>query len=422
MIALGGMHPFTALFLAMLALALATQLWLAQRQIRHVQARRKRVPRAFQGQIPPDAHRKAADYTVARTRLGRVENLYGALILVVWTLGGGLDALDRAWQGLAASELYAGTLFLLSVLLITGLLELPFSIQRTFGIERRFGFNRTTPGLFAGDLIKQTLLAVLLGTPLILAALWLMGAAGELWWIYVWLLWTGFSLFMVWAYPTLIAPLFNRFKPLPSEALRRRLEGLLARTGFRAEGVYVVDSSRRTSHGNAYFTGFGRAKRIVFFDSLLESLADHEVEAVVAHELGHYKLRHIAKRIALITGMSLAALALLGWLAGQPWFYHALGVSNPSNHAALALFLLAGPVFSFFLSPLFARGSRRHEHQADAFAAESSDARALVSALIKLYKDNAATLTPDPLHSAFYDSHPPAPARIARLRQRTGAA
>ena len=413
------MHTFTAIFLAMLALVLATQLWLTQRQIAHVQARRSRVPPAFEGEVPLDAHQKAADYTVARGRLGRIETLYSAVLLLGWTLGGGLTALDVFWRGLVESELLLGTFFLLSALVITGLLELPFSIYRTFGLERRFGFNRTSPGLFAADLAKQLLLGLLIGAPLVLAALWLMQTMGAYWWLYVWLLWTGFSLFMVWAYPTLIAPLFNRFKPLDREALKQRLQDLLARTGFRSEGIFVVDSSRRTSHGNAYFTGFGKAKRVVFFDSLLEQLAEDEVEAVVAHELGHYKLRHIAKRIALFAAMSLVGLAVLGWLAAQPWFYHALGVARPSNHAALVLFVMVSPIFTFFLTPLLARGSRKHEHEADTFAADQSDARALVRALVKLYKENAATLTPDPIHSAFYDSHPPALARIGRLQQKT---
>ncbi len=265
------------------------------------------------------------------------------------------------------------------------------------------------------DLVKKSALAVLIGAPLIIIALWLMQSAGPFWWLYVWLVWTAFSLFMVWAYPTWIAPLFNKFKPLAEDSLRNRLQALLARTGFRSEGIYVIDSSRRTAHGNAYFTGFGRSKRIVFFDSLLQQLAEKEVEAVVAHELGHFKLHHIMKRIVLTTLLSLAGLALLGWLAQQPWFYAALGVSRPSNHAALALFLMASPVFTFFMHPLFARSSRRHEHEADAFAAEQSDVDALVSALVKLYKENATTLTPDPLHSAFYDSHPPATERIAHL-------
>ncbi|HEX7043545.1 MAG TPA: M48 family metallopeptidase [Burkholderiales bacterium] len=411
------MHPFTAVFLLVLALTVATQLWLAQRQIRHVRARRDRVPAAFEAQIPLEAHRKAADYTVARTRLGRLETVYGALVLLAWTVGGGLAALEAAWRQLLGHELALGTAFLLSTIVVTSALELPFAVYRTFGIERGFGFNRMTPGLFVSDLLKQLVLLLVIGVPLVYAALWLMRSAGALWWLYLWLLWTAFSLAMVWAYPTLIAPLFNKFKPLERETLKQRLQSLLARTGFRSEGIYVIDSSRRTSHGNAYFTGFGRAKRVVFFDSLLEQLAEDEVEAVVAHELGHYKLRHIARRLVLFTALSLVGLALLGWLAGEPWFYRALGVPQPSNHAALALFVMVSPVFTYFLSPLLARGSRRHEYEADAFAAAQSDARALVQALVKLYRENASTLTPDPLHSAFYDSHPPALARISRLQK-----
>jgi len=420
MIALASMHPFTAVFLLVLALTVATQLWLARRQIRHVQACRDRVPTPFEAQIPLEAHRKAADYTVARTRLGRLETVYSALLLLAWTLGGGLAALDAAWRELIGHELLLGTAFLLSAVVVTSALELPFAVYRTFGIERRFGFNRMTPGLFVSDLLKQLMLLLVIGAPLIYAALWLMRSAGALWWFYLWLLWIAFSLAMVWAYPTLIAPLFNKFKPLDRESLKQRLQSLLARTGFRSEGIYVIDSSRRTSHGNAYFTGFGRAKRVVFFDSLLEQLAEDEVEAVVAHELGHYKLRHIARRLALFAALSLAGLALLGWLAGEHWFYRALGVPQPSNHAALALFVMVSPVFTYFLSPLLARGSRRHEYEADAFAAAQSDARALIQALIKLYRENASTLTPDPLHSAFYDSHPPALARISRLQQASG--
>ena len=411
------MHTFAAVFLALLVVVVAAQVWLAQRQIAHVQARRDQVPREFEGQVSLEAHQKAADYTVARTRLSRIENVYGAILLLAWTIGGGLAALDTFWRNNVASGLLIGTFFLFSVALITGFLELPFGVYRTFVVERRFGFNRTSPGLFVVDLLKQTVLALVIGAPLILAALWLMRSTGKLWWIYVWLLWTAFSLFMVWAYPTLIAPLFNRFKPLERESLRARLQALLQRTGFRSEGIFIVDASRRTSHGNAYFTGFGRAKRVVFFDSLLEQLAEDEVEAVVAHELGHHRLHHIMKRIVLVTAVSFVALGVLGWLADQPWFYHALGIGRPSSHAALALFVMVGPVFTFFLTPLVARRSRRHEHEADIFAAEQSDAGALVSALIKLYKENATTLTPDPLHSAFYDSHPPALARIGQLQK-----
>ncbi|BAU48166.1 peptidase M48 [Sulfurifustis variabilis] len=409
------MNTFTSIFLAVLGLMLATQLWLAWRHIRHVEARRQSVPGTFEGRIPLDAHRKAADYTVARTRLGQIDDAYGAVLLLVLTVGGGLSLLDRFWRALLDAEIAVGTLYLVSLFVILGLLELPLSLYRTFVIEQRFGFNRSTPALFASDLLKKFLLGLVLGAPLAAAALWLMQAMGSRWWLYVWALWMGFSLFMVWAYPALIAPLFNRFKPLERDALRSRLQSLLERTGFRSEGIFVMDSSRRTAHGNAFFTGFGRAKRVVFFDSLLDILDEKEVEAVVAHELGHFKLKHIAKRLLLMALVGLAALALLGWLIGQPWFYGGLGVSHPSNHAALALFLLVGPVFTFFLSPLLARSSRRHEYEADAFAARESDVQALINALVKLYKDNAATLTPDPLHSAFYDSHPPAAARIAHL-------
>ena len=411
------MHTFTAIFLTLLAIVVAAQLWLARRQMAHVAAHRGAVPREFEGQVPLSAHQKAADYTLARSGLGRVENVYGAILLLAWTVGSGLDLVDAFWRRQLGADLALGVAFLLSVVLITGLLELPFAAYRTFVVERRFGFNRMTPGLFVVDLIKQTILAVVIGVPLLAAALWLMQSTGGLWWVYVWLLWTGFSLFMVWAYPTLIAPLFNRFKPLDRDSLRARLQALLARTGFRSEGIFVVDSSRRTAHGNAYFTGFGRSKRVVFFDNLLDQLAENEVEAVVAHELGHYRLHHIVKRIVLVIAMSFLALALLGWLADQAWFYQALGVGRPSNHAALALFVLVSPVFTFFLTPLIARRSRRHEHEADGFAAEQSDARALISALVKLYKENATTLTPDPLHSAFYDSHPPALARIGKLQE-----
>jgi STE24 endopeptidase len=411
------MHIFTAVFLTLLAIVVVAQLWLAQRQIAYVAAHRGSVPREFEDQVPLDAHQKAADYTLARARLGRIENVYGAILLLGWTVGGGLNLVDEFWRRQFEGEIATGVVFLLSVVLLTSVLELPFTVYRIFVLERQFGFNRTTLGLFILDLIKQAILAVLIGTPLLLAALWLMQSSGGLWWVYVWLLWTAFSLFMVWAYPTLIAPLFNRFKPLDRDSLRARLQALLARTGFRSEGIFVVDSSRRTAHGNAYFTGFGRSKRVVFFDNLLDQLAENEVEAVVAHELGHYRLHHIVKRMVLVITMSFLALALLGWLADQPWFYQALGVDRSSNHAALALFVLATPVFTFFLTPLIARRSRRHEHEADGFAAEQSDARALIGALVKLYKENATTLTPDPLHSAFYDSHPPALERIGQLRR-----
>ena len=413
------MNTFTVLFLSLLAMMLLTQVWLAQRHIQHVVRRRRAVPRAFAGKIALKAHRKAADYTVARTRFGRIEDIFGAVILLVWTLGGGLEWLDRFWRDYDWNNLITGTAFMLSVFLIMSIIDLPASVYRTFVLEQRFGFNRSTPALFAVDLIKKILLMFVLGTPLIVAVLWLMQKMGTWWWLYVWGLWMGFSLFMVWAYPILIAPLFNRFKPLKRGGVRKRLVGLLRRTGFRSRGIFVMDSSKRTAHGNAYFTGFGKNKRIVFFDSLLKTLREREVEAVVAHELGHFKLKHVVKRMVLMAGMSLAGLALLGWLINQAWFYSGLGITQPSAHAALTLFMLVVSVFTFFLHPVFAWGSRKHEFEADGFAAKQADPRALVSALIKLYKENASTLTPDPLHSAFYDSHPPAPVRIARLMSKT---
>jgi len=409
------MATFTAWFLVLLALMLLTQLWLGRRQIRYVRDHRRRLPIAFRRRLPLSAHRKAADYTVALARFARVDALVGAALLLVWTLGGGLELLDRAWRASGWDLLAVGTGFLLSLFAINTLVELPFEAWRAFVIERRFGFNRAGPRLFLADQAKQLVLLVLLGVPLAYAVLWIMQQAGAWWWLYAWALWGGFSLFLVWAYPTLIAPLFNRFRPLKPGRFRTRIQALLRRTGFRSRGIFVIDSSRRTAHGNAYFTGFGRNKRIVFFDNLLDSLREREVIAVLAHELGHFKRGHITQRLILMLGLSLAGFALLGWLIGKPWFYHGLGVGEPSAHAALALFVLAGPVFTFFLQPLLAWRSRAHEYEADRFAAEQADPRDLINALVRLYRDNARTLTPDPLHSAFYDSHPPAAARIAHL-------
>lgn len=413
------MPSFTWIFISLLSAGLLIRLWLAQRHITHVARHRARVPAPFRASIARAAHRKAADYTVAKTRFGRVAVAIDALLLVGWTLGGGLDVVDQAWRAMGYGELVTGTAFLLSVFLIMGVLDLPVSLYQTFVIEARYGFNRTTPALFFGDLLKQSVLLLALGAPLALAALWLMQRAGEHWWLYLWLLWSGFTLIMIWAYPSVIAPLFNKFTPLKNRALLRRIERLLRRAGFHSRGVFVMDGSRRSAHGNAYFTGFGRNKRIVFFDTLLTSLRGSEIEAVLAHELGHFHHRHIVKRLVLLFAMSFAGLALLGWLIGQPWFYQGLGVSTASNHAALILFLLASPVFTFFLEPVMSWGSRRHEYQADAFAATQTDARVLIRALVKLYRENASTLTPDPLYSAFYDSHPPAALRIAHLQSQS---
>ncbi len=410
------MHPFAAVFLAALAAATALRLGLARRHIAHVAAHRGAVPAAFADSIALEAHQKAADYTIAKTRLAIVEVLVGALLVLALTFGGGLQALADFWGGVFAPNGYAyGIALVASVAVIGGLVELPASLYRTFAIEARFGFNRMTPGLFFADLAKQTLVAAALGLPLLALVLWLMAHMGSLWWLYVWLAWAGFNLLVLALYPTLIAPLFNKFSPLEDAELRQRIDALLARTGFRASGLFVMDGSKRSNHGNAYFTGFGAAKRIVFFDTLLERLAPPEVEAVLAHELGHFRRRHVWKRVAWLFAASLGFLAVLGWLIDRPWFYAALGVETPGTAMALVLFFLVAPVFTFLLQPLASRYSRRHEYEADAYAARHASAPDLVRALVKLYKDNAATLTPDPLHSAFYDSHPPAGLRIARL-------
>lgn len=413
------MNTLTIAFIVMLAAKLAVETWLGRRHVQHVRAHRAAVPDAFATTVPLDKHERAADYTVARTRFGIVDDWLGVALLLIWTVGGGLEWLDTLVRGAGFGPVATGTLFLLGAFLIMGALDLPSSLYSTFVLEERFGFNRTTLRTFMTDLVKHAALLILIGAPLAAAVLWLMQAMGSYWWLYVWVLWTGFTLFMTWAYPAVIAPLFNKFSPLDDQTMRDRIEGLLARTGFKSNGVFVMDGSARSAHGNAYFTGFGRTKRIVFFDTLLKQLAAPEVEAVLAHELGHFRLRHVVKRIMLVFAASLLGLALLGWLIGQPWFYDGLGMSRPSTHAALMLFMLAGPVFVFWLQPLSARLSRRHEYEADDYAIRQSDRNALIAALVKLYQENAATLTPDPLHSAFYDSHPPALARIRHLQTAT---
>ncbi len=412
------MNAFSYVFVATVLGGMALQLWLARRHARHVAAHSDRVPPAFADRIDLDDHRRAAHYTLARLRVEYVALPLAALILLGWTLGGGVATLDRLLATLGLAPLWQGVALLLGVLLISGALELPLALWRTFGIEQRFGFNRTTPRRFATDLLLHTLLALLLGTPLLVMVLWLMAQAGAWWWLYAWAVWMSFTLAVTWAYPNWIAPLFNRFQPLPDGALRQRLEDLLARCGFRSDGMFVMDGSRRSAHGNAYFTGFGRSKRIVFFDTLLQGLADEEVEAVLAHELGHFKRRHILKHLLLAAALALGALALLGWLATRDWFFQGLGVSGRSDALALVLFLLAAPAFSLFAAPLLAQLSRRHEFEADDFAAEQTGARQLISGLVKMYRDNASTLTPDPWYSAFHHSHPPAPVRIAHLSSR----
>jgi STE24 endopeptidase len=418
-------QAFTLLFAFALLASVATKLWLATRQIRHVAGHRDAVPASFASRIDLAAHRRAADYTVARTRLSIVDTAFGALVLLGFTLFGGLQALLDALQALLPASGFVRSLaFVAAVFAISALLELPFAWVRRFRVEERFGFNRMTPRLFLVDTLKAAAVAVALGLPLLALVLWLMRASGTLWWLWVWIAWAVFNVAVLVLYPTVIAPLFNRFEPLPAGELRSRVEALLARCGFASKGLFVMDGSRRSAHGNAYFTGLGRAKRIVFFDTLISRLDAPEIEAVLAHELGHYERRHVQKRIVLSFAASLVGLWLLGWLSRQAWFYEGLGVSpgiGELDAVALVLFLLAMPVFTFLLQPLFAAVSRRHEFEADAFAARHAHAQDLAAALVKLYKDNASTLTPDPVHSAFYDSHPPASQRIGRLGELASA-
>ncbi|HEX2668481.1 MAG TPA: M48 family metallopeptidase [Gammaproteobacteria bacterium] len=410
------MNALTLAFVLALAASLLLRMWLSLRQTRYVLAHRDAVPAPFAADIGLAAHRKAADYTAAKGRLARIGLTLDTLVVLVWTLGGGLAALDDAWRGLELGPLHTGVLVVASFVLVNGLIGLPLSLYSTFGLEADFGFNRTTPRTYVMDLLKALLLAVLLGLPLLYAALALMHGAGASWWLYVWALWFGFSLVLTWAYPKFIAPLFNKFSPLADAELKARLEDLLARCGFTSQGVFVMDGSTRSAHGNAYFTGFGANKRIVFFDTLMATLQPEEIEAVLAHELGHFRLRHVLQRLVLSAVLALLGLALLGWLSRQDGFYTGLGVAAPSSYAALLLFMLLLPPFLLVLEPFASAWSRRHEFEADAYARKQADGAALVRALVKLYRDNASTLTPDPLHSAFYDSHPPALSRIARLQ------
>jgi len=410
-------QALTWAFVAALAAAVATRLWLARRQMRHVRAHRDAVPPAFAASIALPAHQKAADYTVAKVRLQMAEIVLDALVLLILTLGGLLQWLAGQWQRVFPLEsLWHGSGLIVSVFALTAAIGLPATLYRIFGIEERFGFNKMTLKLFVVDALKGMALAAALGVPLLVAVLWLMGTAGDWWWLYVWALLVGFSLFMQLIIPSFIMPWFNKFSPLQDPVLVERVERLLARCGFRSRGLYVMDGSKRSAHGNAFFAGVGAAKRIVLFDTLVLRLSPAEVEAVLAHELGHYKLHHVRKNLAFSFAFTLASLFILGLLVGQPWFYEGLGVQSKSLPIALLLFILVSPAFSFFLHPLGTLLSRKHEFEADAYATHHAAAGDLEHALVKLYQDNATTVTPDPLHSAFYDSHPPAAMRIARLK------
>ena len=418
----------TVLFSLALLLGLVIKFWLSSRQIRHVARHRDAVPGIFAQTIPLSAHQKAADYTIVKTRFGLLELAFSAAVLLGWTLLGGLDSLNQALLAWLGAGMAQQLVLLVAFVLIGGLLDLPVTIYRTFVIEQRFGFNKMTWRLWCADLLKSSLVGALIGLPIAALILWLMGSAGRLWWLWAWAAWMGFNLLLLMVYPTFIAPLFNKFQPLEDETLKARVTTLMQRCGFAAKGLFVMDGSRRSAHANAYFTGFGATKRVVFYDTLLARLSPAQVDAVLAHELGHFKYKHVLQRMVTLFALSLAGFALLGWLSGQTWFYTGLGVNPnlalladgraaPNDALALLLFLMAAPVFSFFVSPLSAQLSRKHEFQADAFAVAQTSGADLSAALLKLYEDNASTLTPDPVFVKFYYSHPPASERLARMQQ-----
>lgn len=419
------------LFATAVALQWLLRVWLVSRQVRHVATHRSAVPPAFAHRISLSAHQKAADYTLAKARVSLIDITLSAAVLLCWTLLGGLDWLNRWLLEFISPGLWQQLALLASFAVISALIELPLSLYQTFKLEQRFGFNQMTPGLWLADLLKSTLVGAIIGLPLAALILWLMGGAGPLWWLWVWGAWTAFNLLLMWIFPSFIAPLFNKFEPLADESLKSRVTRLMERCGFAAKGLFVMDGSRRSAHANAYFTGFGNSKRVVFFDTLLRQLSPGEVEAVLAHELGHFKHKHISKRMVLMFGVSLLGFALLGWLSQQLWFYTGLGVpvllgpnigvAAENNALALLLFMLTVPVFSFFVTPLMSAMSRRDEFEADAYAMQQADGAQLASALLKLYEDNASTLTPDPWYVSFYYSHPPAVDRLARMPAPAGS-
>ena len=412
------MNTFTIVFLIALIISSSIQFWLAKRHAEHVAAHRSAVPDAFKAKVPLAAHQKAADYTLAKIKLGNIDSALGIVILLLLTLGGGINCAFNYWNTIASSPLLAGLTAIATIFLILTVIEIPTSVYQTFVIEEKFGFNKSTVNQFVKDQFLHLGLGAAIGLPLLALILWIMDNVGSLWWLWAWGIIMGFSLLMSWLYPTVIAPLFNKFTPMDEGSLKDRIQGLLARCGFNSQGIFIMDGSKRSGHGNAYFTGLGNNKRIVFFDNLVNSLDDEELEAVLAHELGHFKCKHVIKMLIATSIMSLISLAILGWLINEPWFYSGLGVEQPSHAAALLLFLLVSSSFTFFMQPISAYFQRKFEFEADDFAANNAKATKMISGLVKLYEENANTLTPDPLYSAFHYSHPPAAIRIAHLESK----
>jgi STE24 endopeptidase len=416
------MNSFTLIFLIALAICYATQFWLSKRQADYVANHRSAVPDAFKDRVSLEAHQKAADYTIEKGKLGTIDSIISIVVLLALTIGGGINASFVFWTAQVTSPLWAGILALATVFLVMTLIDIPTSWYQTFVIEEKYGFNKSTVAQFIKDLFLQLGLSVAIGLPILALILWVMDSVGSTWWLWAWAIIMGFSLLMSWLFPTVIAPLFNKFTPMQEGSLKDRIQGLLARCGFNSQGIFIMDGSKRSGHGNAYFTGLGNNKRIVFFDTLVNSLDEEELEAVLAHELGHFKRKHVIKMLVATSVMSLISLAILGWLINEPWFYNGLGVEQPSNAAALLLFMLVSPVFTFFMQPISAYFQRKFEFEADDFAANNAKATKMISGLVKLYEENASTLTPDPLYSAFHYSHPPAAIRIAHLETKMQSA
>lgn len=416
------MNTFTIIFIITLIISYSVQFWLSKRQAAYVKSHRNAVPEAFKNSVSLEAHQKAADYTIEKGKLGDIDSIIGVVALLLLTVGGGINAAFEFWASFDLSPRLAGIGAIATVFLVMTLIDLPTSIYQTFVIEEKFGFNKSTPKQFVKDQLLQLALVAVIGLPLLALILWVMDSIGSLWWLWAWVILISFSLLMSWLYPTVIAPLFNKFTPMQEGSLKDRIQGLLTRCGFNSQGIFIMDGSKRSGHGNAYFTGLGNSKRIVFFDTLVNSLDDEELEAVLAHELGHFKCKHVIKMLIATSLMSLISLAILGWLINEQWFYTGLGVEQPSNAAALLLFTLVSPVFTFFMQPVMAYFQRRFEFEADDFASQNAQATKMISGLVKLYEENASTLTPDPLYSAFHYSHPPAAIRIAHLESKIQSA
>ena len=412
------MNTFTIIFLIALIISSSIQFWLAKRQADYVTAHRSAVPEAFRTKVPLEAHQKAADYTLAKIKLGNIDGALGIIVLLLLTLGGGINMAFEFWTSFFSSSLIAGVAAIATIFLIMTLIEIPSSVYQTFVIEEKFGFNKSSVNQFIKDQFLHLGLGAAIGLPILALILWVMDNVGPLWWLWAWGIIMGFSLLMSWLFPTLIAPLFNKFTPMEEGSLKDRIQGLLARCGFSSQGIFIMDGSKRSGHGNAYFTGLGNNKRIVFFDNLVNSLDDEELEAVLAHELGHFKCKHVIKMLIATSIMTLISFAILGWLINELWFYNGLGVEQPSNAAALLLFILVSSTFTFFMQPISAYFQRKFEFEADDFAASNAKASKMISGLVKLYEENANTLTPDPLYSAFHYSHPPAAIRIAHLESK----